>query len=201
MNNEWRTFAWRVAAWVFVALLVQAATTMFLGGPVPYLVPGLLGLGALQVGVLDRTVLPHGPMLKRGVALLMIVFAAWFALPERASNGIPWQPFSDDILQAARKGGRPVMIEFTIENCGPCTDMQRNVFPRSRVVEAAEPFIALKADLTNADTNTLALSERFNIEAFPTFVFIGSDGQERVNLRLVGYEPAEFFAARLQSAR
>jgi hypothetical protein len=32
-------------------------------------------------------------------------------------------------------------------------------------------------------------------------VFIGPDGKERVNLRLVGFERAESFLQRIQSAR
>ena len=61
--------------------------------------------------------------------------------------------------------------------------------------------LPLRADLTQLTPTNIALAEKFSIEAFPTIVFIGSDGKERLNLRLVGYENARFFTERLQQAR
>ena len=94
-----------------------------------------------------------------------------------------------------------VMIDFTSKNCAPCLDLERKVFSNGRVAAAAEAFLPLRVDLTEMTAANAALAEKFNIEAFPTVVFIGGDGQERVNLRLVGYENARFFTERVQSAR
>lgn len=183
--------------------MVHFFTTVLLGGPPDYVVPGILILGALQIGLLDRTPLPvgNGKMLKRGIALLMLAFAFWLSTNPGAEQRIAWLPYSDEALEAARRGKRPVIIDFTSKNCPPCHDMERKVFTHRRVGNAARSFLPLRVDLTEVTPAEQRLAERFGIEAFPTIVFIGADGKERVNLRLVGYENATFFAERVESAR
>jgi thiol:disulfide interchange protein DsbD len=203
VKKEYKLFALKAAVWAGIALAVQFSTTVLLGGPIDYLVPGILVLGALQLGLLDRTALPGdgGTMLKRGVALLFITCAVWLGMGGAGENKIPWQPYSEAVMQAAREGRRPVIIDFTSQLCPPCHQMDRKVFSNQRVANAASDFIALRVDCTTLDAQKQALAEKFSIEAFPTIVFIGADGQERANLRLVGFEHATFFAERLESAR
>ena len=203
MAKEWKYFLIKVGVWLGLALLVQFCTTVLLGGPIDYVVPGILALGALQTGLLDRTALPGAGshLLKRGLALLMVTFAVWLGTGGGASEGIAWQTYSDDVVTAARQGGRPVMIDFTSRNCPPCLEMKRKVFSHRRVVEAARDFIPLHADCTEGTAAVRALTEKFGIEAFPTVVFLGADGKERVNLRRVGFEDALRFRERVESAR
>lgn len=203
MEKSWQKFALKVAAWVAAALAVHFLTTIFLGGPPEYVVPGILGLGALQIGLLDRTPLPaaDGKMLKRGIALLMVTFAVWLGTNPGSKEGIGWISYSDEVLEAARKGGKPVIIDFTSRNCPPCLEMERKVFSNRRVMEAAKDFVPLRIDLTISNKRLEALAEKFGINAFPTVVFLGGDGRERQNLRLVGFENALRFAERVESAR
>jgi len=193
----------KLAAWILAALTVQFLTTTLLGAPLDYVVPGILVLGAVHIGLIDGSPLPGegGKKLKRGLALLMTAFAFWLATGAGAESKIPWQAYSDELLEAARKGGRPVMIDFTSRNCPPCLDMERKVFSKQRVAVAARDFLPLRADLTSDDAAAQSLAGKFGIEAFPTIVFIGGDGKERNNLRLVGFENATFFTERLESAR
>jgi thiol:disulfide interchange protein DsbD len=203
VKREWKQFAIKVAAWFGVAFAVQFLTTVFLGRTPDYLVPGILILGGLQIGLLDRTRLPagEGQMLKRGVGLFMLSVAVFLGTSSGGDEKIPWQRYSDEVFDAARRNHSPVMIDFTSRNCGPCLEMERKVFSNKRVAEAAKNFLPLRADLTENTTASEALAVKFNIEAFPTIVFVGAEGKERVNLRLVGFENATFFAERVESAR
>jgi thiol:disulfide interchange protein DsbD len=205
MENVWQKFALKVGAWVAVALAVHFLTKIFLGAPPDFLVPAILAAGAVQIAFLDRTPLPagNGKMLKRGVGLLMITFAVWIGTNAGASarGKIPWQSYSEEILEVARKSGRPVMIDFMSPRCPPCREMDRQVFSNDRVASAASQFIALRVDLTDGAASSQTASEKFGIQAMPTIVFLGADGKERSSLRLVGFENARFFAERLESAR
>ncbi len=203
MENVWQKFALKVAAWVAVAAALHFLTKIFLGHTPEFLIPAILIIAAVQIGLLDRTPLPgdNGKMLKRGVALLMITFALWFGTNSAAGGKIPWQSYSEEILEAARKSGRPVMIDFMSRRCPPCLEMDRRVFSNGRVASAASQFIVLRVDLTEVSATSRALTGKFGIEAVPTIVFLGADGKERDHLRLVGFENATKFAERLKSAR
>jgi thiol:disulfide interchange protein DsbD len=203
MENVWQKFALKVAAWIAAAFVLHFLTKIFLGHAPAFLIPAILAVGATEIGLLDRTPLPgdNGKMLKRGVALLMITFAVWFGTNPIAGGKIPWQSYSEEILEAARKSGRPVMIDFMSRRCPPCVEMDRQVFSNSGVASAAKQFIVLRIDLTDGSAASHALSSKFGVEAIPTIVFLGADGKERGNLRLVGFEDATLFAERMKSAR
>jgi thioredoxin:protein disulfide reductase len=203
MPAVWKKFGLVVAAWLAAAGVVHFLTTVLLGAPPLFLVPAILVLGAVHLAFLERTPLPggEGRMLKRGIGLLMLTFAGWMVLGGNGGSKIPWQPYSEELLDAARRGGRPVMIDFTSRACPPCHMMDRQVFANARVADAARPFLPLRADLTLPTATNAAIAEKFGIEAFPTIVFIGPEGEERRNLRLVGFENATFFRERLEAAR
>jgi thioredoxin:protein disulfide reductase len=198
----WKKFAGTSALWAGAALAAHFLTTVLIGAPPRYLVPGILVAGAVYLALIDRTPLPgEGKLLKRGVGLLFVTFAAWLTLGDTGGPKIAWQPYSEQLLDAAQRGGRPVMIDFTSRACPPCAQMDRRVFSNARVVDAANAFLPLRADLTELTPANAAIAEKFGIQAFPTIVFIGADGRERRNLRLVGFENATFFRERLEAAR
>jgi thiol:disulfide interchange protein DsbD len=58
-----------------------------------------------------------------------------------------------------------------------------------------------KADLTKSGSpEVFELSKRYAILGVPTIVFLDAAGAERTDLRLVGFEDADKFLARLEKA-
>ena len=174
---------------------------MFLGGPISYITTGILIAAAISLGLVKREVPEQDRYLRRGIAILFVAFAVWSAVPQAETDGIPWQPYAPQLLEAAKKGKKPVLIDFTSKNCPPCHALDRNVFSRRKVVDAASDFLALRVDLTKPTPETMRVANDYEIKAFPTIVFLDAEGNERRNLRLVGYERAEGFLQRLQAAR
>ena len=101
-----------------------------------------------------------------------------------------------DIPRAVTKGR---INQSVADWCFICFEMDRTTFGDPRVVEASGDFVMLKADLTRADTfESSALAFRYGILGFPTLVFIGPDGKEREDLRVVQFEVAETMLDRFE---
>jgi thiol:disulfide interchange protein DsbD len=99
----------------------------------------------------------------------------------------------DAALMEARTAGQPVMLDFTAEWCISCKEMEEYTFPNPGVIGALEPFMLLRADVTDNNDDDQALLERFRSFGPPTIAFFDRSGFERDNYKLVGFVPAEKF--------
>jgi thiol:disulfide interchange protein DsbD len=105
----------------------------------------------------------------------------------------------DAALGEARTTNQPVMLDFTAEWCISCKEMEKYTFPDSAVIGALEPFMLLRADVTDNNDDDKALLQRFKSFGPPTIAFFDRSGFERTNFKLVGFVPAEKFSEHVQS--
>jgi thiol:disulfide interchange protein DsbD len=77
--------------------------------------------------------------------------------------------------------------------------MEKYTFPEAQVQAALAGFVLLKADVTANDDVDQALMKRLGIIGPPATLFY-SEGRERRELRLFGFEQPTAFAARAQRA-
>lgn len=97
--------------------------------------------------------------------------------------------------------GQPVMLDFYADWCVSCKEMERYTFSDPKVTDALKGFVLLQADVTDNDEQDQALLQgHFGIPGPPAIMFYGRDGQERRNYRVVGFKPADEFAAHARSA-
>ena len=132
-----------------------------------------------------------------GLVLATLLIGGWVL----RGPGITWQSYSDDLLENARRNGKPVIVDFYADWCSPCVKLENETFHQSDIVaRARKDFIMVKVDLTRAE-NALneELLKRYNVKGVPTVVFIGPDGRERDDLRLVDFLPADQFLDRMAS--
>ena len=140
-----------------------------------------LGVACWAFGVTRR------PVLSWSVVLLVAV-GGYFALlhtPLKASlsgtknsrelaveGGIPWQPYAEDTLAAARASGQPVFVDFTADWCLNCKAYERLVIETEPIRAAfrEKNVLALKADYTNEDPVIKKALASFNRIGVPLYV-------------------------------
>jgi thioredoxin:protein disulfide reductase len=129
---------------------------------------------------------------------LYLVLAPGNILGRRADAGIAWIPYAETALAEAAEDGKPVVIDFSADWCLPCKELEHKTFNTPEVIDAAEGFVPLKADLTqHGSPEVRALRRKFDIRGVPTIVFIDAAGRERANLRAVEFIDKEEFLSRL----
>jgi tetratricopeptide (TPR) repeat protein len=88
------------------------------------------------------------------------------------------------------------MVEFYAEWCTWCQRLETDTLTDREVRNELEQLVALKL---NAETDGQAAAERFEIETYPTMVFLDAKGDEIE--RIVGYLPPEKFVAEIRRIR
>jgi thiol:disulfide interchange protein DsbD len=185
----------KIFGWVLLAMAAYFLRPVVPAPVGPWLLPAVLILGA-AVLLAGRTLrLPA-----RAAAAVVFLAAAIFFVPRSApaSDTPAWQPYAPSALQSA---GRPAVIDFAAGWCVPCRELDEKTFTDPRVREALSRRALFKADLTQARSpETITLSQKYEILGVPTIVFLDAGGKERRDLRLVGFEDADAFLARLARA-
>jgi thiol:disulfide interchange protein DsbD len=103
----------------------------------------------------------------------------------------------DAAVAAAR--GRPTMLDFYADWCVSCKEMEHFTFSDERVRARMQGMLLLQADVTANNANDKALLARFGLFGPPGIIFFDARGQELRQTRVIGFMPAERFAAVLDS--
>ena len=137
---------------------------------------------------------------RRVLGLVVITAALWSLRPAPAvHHPVEWQPYSDRAVTAAAQSGAPVIIDFRADWCIPCRELESRTFPDPRVAPLLQSFVRLKVDLTRDDDPVAAAAaKKYAVTGVPTIVFLSTDGVERKDLRLTGFEAPERFMERLR---
>ena len=115
------------------------------------------------------------------------------AAPQRAEPPVVYSEWTtyDDAIRQARDTGKPVLLDFNAEWCGPCQMLRRDVFENAAAgttVKAAVIPVSLVDRVREQGQNPAALEQlqlRYDVQAFPTLV-VFAPGSGRFERR-VGY--------------
>jgi thioredoxin-related protein len=128
-------------------------------------------------------------------AMTLLVLAGAIACQQYDSS--PWFEGDFESAQArAETENTVVMIEFFTEWCSWCKRLDTETFSRSDVRRELASLVALKVD---AEKEGSELADRFQVDSYPTMVFIEPDGTEID--RVIGYLPPESFLERVAKVR
>lgn len=107
----------------------------------------------------------------------------------------------DELDQALRSAGRPVMLDLYADWCVACKEMEHLTFSEPAVRARMDQALLLQADVTADTPEAKALMKRFGLFGPPAVLFFDAQGQEIAAARTIGFENAERFARRLDAAR
>jgi thiol:disulfide interchange protein DsbD len=98
---------------------------------------------------------------------------------------------------------QPVCAQQVYVDCALYAgDLYRVTFTDERVIQATDDFARIKVDLTRYDApEAEALRERFDVAGVPMLVFLGKNGKEIPDTRVVGFMGPDRFLKRVRTAK
>lgn len=108
----------------------------------------------------------------------LAIFSSLFIAAVAFAQGIK---FEDNnfaaILAKAKKENKLVFVDAYASWCGPCKLMVKNIFPLQTVGDFYNShFVNAKIDMEKGEG--IGLAKKYNVKAFPTYLFINGDGEE-----------------------
>jgi len=132
-----------------------------------------------------------------GVLLIVLGSMVYRVWPQPVE--LSFVSYQSALVEQAQKEGKPVFIDFTAAWCLPCKELEIKTFSDARVRGNFKNWVLLKADMTQFSSGPVEeLKKEFGIQGVPTLIFLGGDGQERKDLRTVGFITPEEMIQKIQ---
>lgn len=108
----------------------------------------------------------------------LAIFSSIFIGVLAFSQGIKFEDSNfTTILAKAKKENKLIFIDAYASWCGPCKLMVKNIFPLKTVGDYYNSnFINAKIDMEKGEG--IALAKKYNVKAYPTYLFVNGDGEE-----------------------
>ena len=106
------------------------------------------------------------------------------------SSGIKFDKLSlEKAKKEAKSSGKKIFIDVYTTWCGPCKEMSKTTFQNDEVGDLFnKKFVNLKIDAEN-DADGAFVSKNFKVNAYPTLLFLDSEGN--LLKKLVGKQSQE----------
>lgn len=136
--------------------------------------------------------------------LALVLILVWVDLScstPQASASIRWQDYDPAVLEQARGESRPVILEFSADWCAPCKELDERTFSDQRIIESSTPFVLVQVDVTDWESaESQRIKDRFGVTGVPEILFLGGDGEEIPELRVIGFLGPDYFLRRMKFA-
>ncbi len=102
-----------------------------------------------------------------------------------AEGGVPWQPYSAELVDSLIADGKSVFIDFTADWCLTCKFNERTAIDRPAVIAEIERLgiVPVKADWTNANPEITAALDEFGRVGVPFYViYPAGDAENPITL-------------------
>ncbi|MBL7134149.1 MAG: thioredoxin family protein [Phycisphaerae bacterium] len=120
----------------------------------------------------------------RGAAIVLVTAAGFWMLPEPAKPLVKFQDFDPVKIEAARKEGKTVLIEFTASWCIECKVIDAFVYNTPEVAEKLKDpdILVMKADVTDHDSPASQYLRQAGSGSPPETLIYPAGGGRQINL-------------------
>ncbi len=201
-SGVWMIWVKQVFGCVLLFMGLYFAEPLIDESAFPWIAAALLAGSGIYLGLLS-SVKAKGGGFKIVKGLVSLIFAAgavaYLAAPTADEIPSPkWIKGDSASLDAALASGKPVIVDFSATWCLPCKELDHFTFSDDRVITLSERFVMVSVDVTlSDDPEGEKLKKRFGVSGVPTVLFFGADGNERADLRFVGFIDAETFLEKM----
>jgi len=202
-SGEWMVWIRRLFGWILIFMSIYILRPIF---PMIFWRLLLLGVGisaSIYLGIINRKEMDGGHLkyirwiISLSILVLVVSYLIHQAIVLKRPT-IQWISYDGKILDNALRSGRPAIVDFYADWCGPCRYMDEHIFKDPEILRYMDNLLAIRVDITKGTSRFKEVIDRYDIKGVPTLIFLDSKGEERRDLRIESIISKEEFLKRLK---
>ena len=109
--------------------------------------------------------------------IALLVFGGIYLYSNRtgavAPSAVTWVTDYEAGMARAAQAGKPVLLAFKASWCGPCKEMDNDVFSKPETAKALAGWVPVRVDVDEQ----AGIAQQYNVNGVPTFVALTPQGQ------------------------